>query len=613
MITPSLQSNPSTLSLKPGKHEESVRFGGRNIRQLPADVLLAITRYLSMHEVLVLGQVCRDLRSNLQRCGVITDIWNYLSLPKNIKRYVHRLVTGNRLLIDHLRNNPVGYRKSFPIQYGPAIYTKYASHFREHVVRASSITLLQSGCIDESTDLLFYNLNYQHNCLIRDDVHGRRLYVWTNQKNGSWEREGMIDYGTDYIEDRRHGTDILIIGEKEDGKFLLSIAKRNDVGKWNVAQKLCLNDISRLLENHEIFQIHLAENQQVILCEVVNPDTRDVAVLIFGMDDGRWQTTGKFHLCEVPYSLQFRFSQDCRHVAVLNDETILFISRQDDGYWRQTGELDPDYPVLNEKNFEFSSDNRHFVAWGEQDQIRSDGGPLRTDPLVLVASLDDQGYWSEVLMLNRPHDLSILKSSSYARFSLDVKQLFVCINNQLNILSLREDEWVSSTQLLEPWDGSRCQIMTTMNPSLFMVTSDSTAWIYAIDASGTWGKQHEFSFEFSPKISSDGDTVICHYGKVRQIDIWSRRHPDQWIKQEFAIPATCAEFNPDGSLVALASGHDLIFLGLTEKGQWQEKGRQKFDRCVGGLCFSPCGRSIRVDFHKGEDCVITFWQIVLHE
>ena len=151
-----------------------------------------------------------------------------------------------------------------------------------------------------------------------------------------------------------------------------------------------------------------------------------------------------------------------------------------------------------------------------------------------------------------------------------------------------------------------------------MVISDKIAWIYAIDASGAWGKQHEFCCfpEYPPKISSDGNTVICLHNIGRQIDIWTRRYSDQWIKQEIAIFATQAEFSPDGSLVALASASNLILLGLTEEGQWQEKGRQKFDYCrVNGFSFSPCGRSIRVDFEYVEEevVIVSFWKIVPQE
>ena len=610
-----------------GESNGFVRFHGRGISQLSAEVLLGITHFLSMREVLVLGQVCPDLRGKLMVCGVITDIWNYLSLPKNKKRLVHRLVTGNRPLIDHLRNNPVGYSKSFPIQHSPAIFIKYASHFRERAVRASSATLVPSGCVDGAFDALFCELNYQHNCLVRRGF--RRLHVWTNQKDGFWEKEQTIDYETLYCNTSQHATDTLFHGGKERGKYRISIIKRNEFGRWNVAQKHYLNDISQLLENHIICQMHLAENQQVLICEV-RQEFKSAALIIFAMDDGRWRTKGRMHLCaptdflQAATNLQFRFGQDYGHVAALHGSVIHFMSRQDDGSWVETGKIETDDFLLDGKNFEFSTDDHHFVAWGQQypcisrvaasgTGVQFDNGILRTDPFVLVGSLDDQGHWSEVLRIDRSCDRRIPISIPDAKFSPDGKQLFVCTNNELTILSLHKGGWVSSTHLLEPWDLSRFQIRTSMDPSSFMITSGITAWIYAIDASGIWGKQHEFSCspKLSAKISSDGDTVICPHGEVRQIDIWSRRFPGQWIKQEIAIPATRVEFSPDGSLVALVSGCDLVFFGLTEKNQWQEKGRRKFDHRVDDLCFSPCGRSIRVDFQKGEGITITFWQIVL--
>ena len=70
MMTPSIQSSPTTvLSPKrgsPGEVKGAVCFQGCSISQLPAEVLLSITSYLSMREVLVFSQVCRELRNKLE-------------------------------------------------------------------------------------------------------------------------------------------------------------------------------------------------------------------------------------------------------------------------------------------------------------------------------------------------------------------------------------------------------------------------------------------------------------------------------------------------------------------------------------------------------------------
>ena len=79
------------------------------------------------------------------------------------------------------------------------------------------------------------------------------------------------------------------------------------------------------------------------------------------------------------------------------------------------------------------------------------------------------------------------------------------------------------------------------------------------------------------------------------------------------MSATRVEFSPEGALAALANGCDLTLLGLTEERQWQEKGRQQFDGEVINVDFSPCSRSLRVDFQQGEGCVVSFWQIVPQE
>ena len=626
MITPSLQPALSALNPEqsnPRESDDVVCFHGYNISQLPAEVLPGITCYLSMREVLVLGHVCRGLRSKLMVCGVITNIVNYLSLPENKKWSVHRILTGNRPLIEHLRNNPTGYCKSFPIQHSPAIYVKYASHFREQMVKASSVTIVQNGHIDVLNDFPSYKLNDQHNCLIQNGPDNKQLNIWTNQKDGGWKKEGMVSHESFFAEYNQHGADILFIDGWEDGKNLLSVVERNESGSWDVTQKLCLNDISSLQGIYRVVQMHLAENQQVLFCELLNIDFKGCELLFFAVDaDDQWRIKGTFKLLNYESALQFRFSHDCCHVVVFTGRIIFFLSRQDDGAWIKTGEFKSESP-RDRNNFQFSVDDHHFVAWGEDLRQRCNKRSLRKEIHVIVASRDDQGHWSRVLRIDRVCDLTTQQPSPCASFSPNGNQLFVCVNNELICLSLHEGQWLSSTHRLRPWDGSRCKILTTMNPSLFMVTSDETAWIYGVDESGVCARQHKFPclpYKLSPIISPDGDTAICIQGQFDlyncrypdqwEVDLWSRSYSGQWIKQMIDIPATQVEFSPDGSLVALASDSQLILLGLTEERFWQEKGRQQFDYLVKKICFSSCGRSMSVSYRKEECDVVTFWQIV---
>ena len=612
MMTPSVQSGPSALNRdNPGKSDDSACFHGRSISWLPAEVLAGITCYLSMREVLVLGQVCRDLRSKLEECGVITNIWNYLSLPANKKRSVHRLITGNRPLIDYLRNNPAGYRNSFPIQHSPAVYIKNTSHFQELMVSASSISLVPSGCINLISEDLFCEFNDQHNCLIQEDNSHHQLHIWTNQKDGTWEREHTMGFEIIYQDSKQHGADIIITSEKEDEKTYLLIVKRNELGEWNETQKLYLHDISSSLKNYYIGKIYLAKNHRLMLCDMANFIYRDSGVLIFGLDaNGRWLTKGVFQFNAIITNLKFKCSQDCRHTAVFTDDLIFFVGEQDDGTWIKTGEIATNL-FFDERNLKFSIDDHHFVALGEITIWQPSDQSLMKCSHVIVASCDEQGHWSEVKRIIRTCDRTMLQTVPHARFSSDSKHLFVCIADELIILSLHERKWVSSTSPFKLTDSSSCKISTTMDPSLFMINSNKTACIYAIDTSGVWGKQHEFLCfpDLPPKISPDGNTVICPYGENRHTDIWVGRHLGQWIKQQSAIPACRVEFSPDGSLVALAGRYELILLGLTEDKQCQKKGRQLFEGCVEDLFFSPCGRSIRVDHAKGGSVFVTIWQI----
>ena len=614
MITPSRQSNPSATSQPPpGKSKDSASFHGFSISQLPADVLPGITCYLSMCEVLALGQVCRGLRSNLQRCGVITDICNYLSLPKGIKWSIHYFVTGNRLLIDHLRKNPAAYNKSFAIQHSPAIYRKYASYFRECMVRASSVTLVSSGHIDGPCNETSYKLNSQHNCLIQECNDTNLLHVWTNQKDGSWKCEHTADtdlwsYEIDRIQ---HGAQTLFIDGGWDESTHLRFVERNELGKWNETKRLYPAAIVGTTEDLFIHQVDLANNQRVMLCLLDHYLSTKSALLIVGLDaDGRWQTKGKFQFCGkiVPDLARFRFSHDCRHVAGFTTNLILFVSEQDDGTWVETGKIEPEGKFSIE-SLKFSTDDRHSVLCGK-DTGSDDVLPWRNDFCVIVVSQDEHGHWSEAQRIYRSCGSST-GAHPHAKFSVDSKQLFVSINRQLIILSLHEGKWVSSTHppKLRDADG---KIKTSMDPSSFMVIADKTACFFAIDASGVWSKQREFFCyrNLPPTISPEGDTVVCLYEHDWQIEIWTRRHSDQWIKQEFSISAYRAEFSPDGSLLALASYDSLTLLGRTEKTEWQKKAEQRMGGPVMDLSFSPCGRSIRVDYEERGNAVVSFWQIV---
>lgn len=615
MITSSVQSSSLALTSEksnPGRGEEYVGFHGRHIHHLSAEMLLEITQYLSMRDVLALGQVCRELRIKLVMCGVITNICNYLSLPKHRKWTIQRLVTDNRPLIDHLRHNPDGYSNTFPIQHSPAIYTKYASNLREYLIRASSVDLLSIGCLDEFSEFSFRKLNSQHSCLIHDGDNDTKLYVWTNQKDGCWEKEHTIDYQSYSVGATEHGTGILILGKELDENGYLSILERNARGEWHDRQKLYLKDISPSLESHDILQIHLAENQQVMLCEVSRLEFVDPEVLMFDRDiDGRWRSVFRFQSCPDIDDFQFSFTQDCQHIALFNGKLIVFVSKQDDRTWIQTGEIKSE-SSFDKKNLEFSIDDRHFVAWG--DKRRGQCGLLGAinDFHVLVASRNDQGQWVEVLRLKRSSDWLTQQAPPHASFSPDGKHLFVCINDELIILSLHEGRWVPTISALEPWDGSRCKIRTTMDPSVFMVTSEGTAWIYAMDSSGVWNKQHQFSCapQFSPKISADGNTAICLDHSAQQMALWSRSHAGQWIEQNIPIFAIQVQFSPDGSLVALTSGRQLMVFGLTAQSRWQKKSHQYFSGYINKVRFSPCGRSIRVDYLRAKSVYITFWKIV---
>ena len=614
MITPSRQSNPSAISqAPPGKSKDSASFHGFSISQLPADVLPGITCYLSMCEVLALGQVCRGLRSNLQRCGVITDICNYLSLPKGIKWSTHYFVTGNRLLIDHLRKNPAAYNKSFPIQHSPAIYRKYASYFRECMVRATSVTLVSSGHIDGPCNETSYKLNSQHNCLIQESNDTNQLHVWTNQKDGSWkcEHTADIDLWGSEINRIKHGAQTLFIDGDWHEDTHLRIIERNELGKWNETNRLYPSAILDTTDDLFIHQVDLANNQRVMLCVLDHHLSKKSALLIVGLDaDGRWRTKGRFQFCGkiVPDLARFRFSHDCRHVAGFTTKLILFVSEQDDGTWIETGKIRSEGKFFIE-SLKFSTDDRHSVLCGED--IGSDVQPWRDDICVIVVSQDDHGHWSETQRIIR-HCGDFTGLHPHARFSVDSKQLFVSINRQLIILSLHEGKWATSTDLLKLRDDN-CKIKTSMDPSSFMVIADETAWFYAMDASGAWGKPHGFFCyeDLPPKISPEGDTVLCLYEHDRPIEIWTRSPPDQWIKQTFSIYAYRAEFSSDGSLVALANTCDsLTLLGRTEKGEWQKKAEQRIGNFIVGLSFSPCGRSIRVDYEKRNDVTVSFWQIV---
>ena len=613
------------------------------ITNLPKLVWSNLIGYLSLEDVNNLGTAFAGTSESLNSCGV-SEVQYYCSLPENQKRFFKKLSVSNQQLIDYIcstqensmRNHVQSCLDEIPgtqlthessnVTYQPnlflikrfpeAVISCFANYLFSHVSRTDNLTLIKRFEIKNDRRSGYLNNNF--NRIL--DPSRYKINIWLANSNGSWELEKTVD-GNNLSSKYRsqHDASLLLAPKFHPGEEM-DVWERNHKGVWAITQHMTFEDIGFADEPESTFwfgKIMARDIKDIFLSHDAQSAvfTSFRSSVILGRDlDGKW-----CYKATTPLGQKVCFSEDSKHIALLDDTHIFFMSNHND-QWEKSGVLVFDVEI--EKNhLKFSPDNRHLVAWfDDAGEDEYDVFLRRKDFHVKIASYEDQ-KWSEQedIIENTDHPESYLTLN--AQFSPDGQHLFVCTRDKIKVWTLGNDnKWSYTDQCDSFFDvkNGYCfknpTVCCTMNPSKIMLVIHDRWTVFNLAEDGllTSSIIKNYFHEFRPVISPDGNSVICQ-NQSRHAEIWQRLQDQEWEKQIFEQLFEVAKFNHGGYLLALKNGGTLILFGLTGNSTWHRKTHLVAEGTIEKFSFSPCDRFMVISTCKEGRTTKTLWQISFDE
>ena len=361
------------------------KFQHRMISTLPRIVWDNIIGYLSVQDVNNLGIAFAGTSQSLNSCG-ISEVQYYCSLPENQKLFFKKLSVSNQQLISYILSTPENSTRSniqpctdeIPVtqhthesikftykpnlylikRFPEAIFSCFANYVFNHVSRTNNLTLTKRFEIYNDRRSGYLNDNFNRILDPSDD----KINIWIANSNGSWELEVTVD-GNDCGDkyESQHNASVLLAPRDNPGEEM-DIWERNHKGVWAMTQHMTFEDIGFADETgpthwytkmmaRDIKDIFFSHDAQSAVC------TSHLSSVILGRDlDGKWS-----YKATSPLGQKVCFSEDSKHIAILDDAHIFFMSSHNDK-WVESGVLAFDIEI-EEDHLEFSPDNRHLVAW----------------------------------------------------------------------------------------------------------------------------------------------------------------------------------------------------------------------------------------------------------
>ncbi|USE37743.1 F-box protein [Endozoicomonas sp. SCSIO W0465] len=665
MLIPTTQKKPclSVLSTaNPAIPEQAAQFHHRGIAQLPTELLLHITRHLSLKDACNLALTSRRMHAVLDEYGLFEVVRPYGSLSKNERLFYRDLSITNPQLIDHLRKSKIKLiaRRADCTESLPAICAHHAYHLRHQITNTESINFVLKKSFGREENISDYYLNDNHSRLIIKDDRNSQLSIWTTENKGSWSREFIIEshrfFKCFHSIDRYHGNTVFIPADPPSGPWnyfsrygandtFLWFIQRNESGNWAIRQKMTVTDLFPSVAdacgeqdtNYNFFVRQLSPDGKSLLYSKATGNC-----LILGQElDGKWAIKG---CC--PWSSENIFSPDSNHIAI-GDECIKFFGKQTDGSWLATGILDftfyataliegkIDEDIVGFETTAFSPDSQHFVASFSDAGKNCCNLPIYVKGFfIIVFSLGNNGQWSEVIKITKHQQRPANRTSLKATFSPDSKYLVVHADSSLDIWHLTDDNnWVAEIKDHEYFQQTKrylpdSTVTFNANSSVFVLFREGDAMVWQLNSSAVWECQHQFTYLYNKrnyrfygnftvtsihKVSPDGNTIVCTDDRGR-LNIQVQKQYGEWTWQtpDGDLRIGKLVFNQEGYLFAGLTVDDrscLVVLGITPNGIWQEKGRLHAEGNIKDFNFSPCGHSIMVESLDGYQEILSFWQI----
>ena len=438
----------------------------------------------------------------------------------------------------------------------------------------------------------------QHNRLMQRYSNEKLLRIWAPKEDGIWHREAVLPCDIDYY----YHDDTLFIPRhfRDTDGYLLFIFHRNDHGVWFETQRLNFHDLYNLPDS----KIDKYPSFEYIFNVTFSPDNRSLAsnsatnrVALLGQGfDGKWQHQGRFQPAH-----KVLFSHDSHHIALMCDEQINFMSKNDNGLWVGSGEIDMDYCP---EYMAFSPDNRHFVAFFIDAGTDSDDAPIEPDNFyVTVGGLNRWGQWSEKMRINKIPDWRTQYYTFLTGFSPDGRHLVVATETDFEVWTLNDDNWVLSRPGTVVFDWHIGRLWILDNDSVvefisnveFMLFGIWEASLWMLNSSGSWSRSLVFSYaeHTKPLVSPDGNTIFTQ-NLSTGAELWLRR--DGWEKLAIDYMVEQVHFNDDSSLLAIKCYKLLVIFRKSARGYWKEKCQLKLDGDLKSYSFSKCGRTITIHY-----------------
>ena len=616
--------------------EKANKFQHWMIASLPREVWGNIIGYLSLQDVNNLGIAYAGTSRSLNACGV-SQVQYFCSLPENQKHFFKKLSISNQQLIKHIRSVPgnparnttlpgtnetpiavhnhesntfadkpnLFLTKTFP----EVIFSCFANYVFNHLSRTNNLTLTKCFEIDDNKNTSHLNENFNRILEVLKD----KINIWIANSNGTWEMETTIDgchYGNKY--GSQHDANLLLVPRSNRAEEM-HIWERNLQGAWVMTQHMRFKDIgfadtvapfNWFIEKSakNINDIFFSHDARSALCRSITS-----SVVLGRAPDGKWSFKGT-----TPLGHEVYYSENSKHIAILCDDVIYFMSNQNDR-WEKSGVLTFELCVKKE-HLQFSPDNKHLVAWFD------DAGDdeyyvflTRDDFHVKIASYDGQ-RWSEQQNIIEKTASPCDNLRLIAQFSRDGQHLLVCNSDEVKVWTLSSDNtWSKTTQYDRFFQienesfHNNPTVCFTMNPRKIMLVIYGCCGVFDLSENGLLTSSIIINCcdTFQPVISPDGNSFICqqsHHG-----EIWQRHEGRGWEKQITDELFKVAKFNHGGYLLALKNNDTLILLGLTDSSTWHRKAHLTAEGTIDDFSFSPCDRFIII-LTKGEISK-TLWQI----
>ena len=594
-------------------------FCGRWITLMPDNVLETIAQYLSMQDMDNLGRASWKLESSLMTCG-LSNIRHYLSLPKNQQRFYQQMAAGNHQLIDQIRKEKLACGYRFPVQFSPAMCIAFTHSLRQRFISSTAISLEPRGCIEakpyDNDGLIFERIfiNKSFNRLGLDNIAQCEVTYWTADINGFWSSDRRFRYSRVYVDYLRFDADLELTNNgcvyiRDEGKNVqvvgLSVA--------NSPARLTLN-----LSAKSVFK--LSDDRKTLL--YLQPGN----ATIYDLErDDHWHCTG--HFTPVRDAL---FCPDGLYIALIRADDVCFLKRSRSGSWVSSGNVnylkpESDSYTCSDKAVVFSPDGCHVLAkcthkhrWYRQHLL------LMPDLYVnaAIGSIDSDGQWFTQNVIRKTLPKTYYHHVSKIAFTQDGKHIIVAGKTDFDAWRLSENgQWVESVKNCRVADNpdllENIDLNMQLSSGVMMMIVGKQIIIWTVDSNGSWHRQMQepSCSPFEAQISPDEKSLVFPDDSGKTM-IWLRDPDNNWHQQAAQIPdLSLAKFNDQSCLLAVAARMSsfntdtIILLGLTPQQEWQEKCRLMVDGHIIALSFSPCGRSMRVDYRKGKKMKTAFWHI----